>query len=388
MPVRSELLGVTVLDNKVYAIGGSTGDETQVYDPAIDNWTIKTPMLRANYWFGIGVINNKIHVIGGSAGAGETHDMYDPIINTWIESISMPTGRSALAVGIINNILFAIGGRIGSAPGGIPNNVNEAFYLDGANDDFDNDGLTNIQEVQNCTDPDNDDTDGDNLGDGFELIFSKTDPTDWDTNNNSIGDGLEFIQSQGYTGSMQSLSSHWIGMTISWENYLIYIQTSSSVLEGEFDKDEQKLEVKVSGPDGTQGITDIDVPVGLCEPEDIEIKLDGSSIDYTLTQNTTYYHIHIEYTHSIHILSTKFNQKNGEDSSSNYINLLVVLISISIIMIVLVSVIKTRKENGNIIETELPPEELLKLLEKEHADGEITDETYEDVKSFLEEYQD
>ncbi len=38
-----------------------------------------------------------------------------------------------------------------------------------ANEDSDNDGLTNLQEYQNGTDPQNKDSDGDGFSDGDEL---------------------------------------------------------------------------------------------------------------------------------------------------------------------------------------------------------------------------
>lgn len=387
MPIiRNGGIGVIVLDDKIYAIGGHDGDETRVYDPATDTWTIKTPMLRENAYFGTGVIDNRIHVIGGIAGAHETHDVYNPETDTWTESLSMPTGRQYLEVVVIDQTLFAIGGRIG---GNIVQDVNEAFHLNGATEDFDNDGLTNLQEIENGTDPDNDDTDGDNLGDGFELVFSQTDPTLWDTNDNGIGDGLEFVSNQGYSGSMQSLGGGGTGMTISWENYLINMQTNSSVLEGEFDKEEQKLKIKVSGPDGTQGVTEMDIPIGLCDPEDIEIKLDDAIIDFEITQNATYYHIHVEYTHSTHDLTADFghvSEEKWQGLLANYY-LLALIISFVIILTLLILVIRNRGESEDVGVQELPPERLVVLLDKKHAEGKITDETYNDAKSLLEKYR-
>jgi len=48
------------------------------------------------------------------------------------------------------------------------------FNESDANLDHDLDGLSNLQEYLNYSNPNNNDTDGDNLGDGFEVIFSKT----------------------------------------------------------------------------------------------------------------------------------------------------------------------------------------------------------------------
>jgi hypothetical protein len=271
----------------------------------------------------------------------------------------------------------------------------DPFNGSDANLDPDLDGLINIQEFLNSSHPHNNDTDGDNLGDGFEVIFSKTKPEKWDTNGNGIGDGLEFIQSKGYLGWIESLPNDWIGMTITWDNYTVLVKTNSSVLEGEFDKDEQKLKIKVSGPDGTQGITEIDVPKSLCEPDDIEIMLDGEMINYTITEDDTYYYIHIEYNHSIHELSADFSKIVEEprepeaDEKGLLANLYLIALIIAVIIILLLSivVIRNRSESEDIGVQELDPEKLSILLDKKHDEGKITDETYNDAKTLLEKYR-
>jgi hypothetical protein len=261
--------------------------------------------------------------------------------------------------------------------------------------DPDLDSLTNLQEYLNNTNPHNNETDGDSLGDGFEVIFSKTKPNNWDTNGNGIGDGLEFLSNQGYAGSMQSLPDDWIGMTITWANYTILVKTNSSVLEGEFDKEEQKLKIKVSGPNGTQGVTEIDIPKSLCEPKDIEIELDGELINYTLNEDETYYYIHIEYNHSIHELTANFlhiskpptEPTDKEEGILAYIYLISLIIALIIIVLMSMVIIRTRGKSEDIGIQELPPEKLSILLDKKHAEGKITDETYNDAKSLLEKYR-
>lgn len=57
--------------------------------------------------------------------------------------------------------------------------------------DPDSDGLTNNQELQINTDPNNPDTDNDGLKDGEEVNLYKTDPTKPDTDNDSYTDGQE-----------------------------------------------------------------------------------------------------------------------------------------------------------------------------------------------------
>ncbi len=60
-----------------------------------------------------------------------------------------------------------------------------------AADDPDLDGLTNLLEYLNDTDPTDYDTDGDLLTDGDEVLTYHTNPTLWDTDGDSLGDGEE-----------------------------------------------------------------------------------------------------------------------------------------------------------------------------------------------------
>ena len=195
---------------------------------------------------------------------------------------------------------------------GIPDAAEVWLGLNPANSsdallDPDNDGLDNLHEYLNGTNLYDDDTDGDQLGDGFELIFSKTDPTDWDTDNDGIGDGLEFIQNQGYSGSMQTLPEGWLGMTISTSNYTMYAETNSSIIEGKYDKDKKTLRIKIHGPPDTVGVANITIPKGMVDSEkDIKIQLDGHTINYTFSENSTHYFIHVEYTHSMHEIAARF----------------------------------------------------------------------------------
>ncbi len=268
--------------------------------------------------------------------------------------------------------------------------------------DPDLDGLTNYQEFLNSSNPNNNDTDGDNLGDGFEVIFSKTNPANWDSDGNGIGDGLEFLQKFGYTGGIKTLPNDWIGMTIKWSNYTMLVSTNSSVLEAKFDKDNKKLDILLSGVKGTIGICNISIPKNLINStENISIKLDGKPLNFTMKQTKYNYYIMAKYKHSTHKFSANFSQigkepieptpiepseKDDDDSYANYI-LLVLIIIILIIIIIVFALIKIRTGNLNNNIPQLPPEQLSKILEKKYTKGGMTEDTYKDIKSQLNKYK-
>ena len=79
---------------------------------------------------------------------------------------------------------------------GIPDDWKIAHGLDPndpavAFEDPDQDGLTNLEEYQNGTDPHNPDTDGDGLSDGDEVHVYHTNPLLWDSDGDGISDGVE-----------------------------------------------------------------------------------------------------------------------------------------------------------------------------------------------------
>lgn len=66
--------------------------------------------------------------------------------------------------------------------------------LFGNDNDADNDGLMQTLEKKHGTDPENSDTDGDELSDGDELNRSRTNPLQKDTDGDGLSDGDEFLK--------------------------------------------------------------------------------------------------------------------------------------------------------------------------------------------------
>jgi N-acetylneuraminic acid mutarotase len=115
-----------VYDNKVYVIGGLgylLSNQTQIYDPHTDSWSLGAPAPTAVYngaaaaTTGVNALR-RIYVIGGEAnGKGmdslqgiTTCQIYNPSNDTWILGASMPTARLGLAVAVLADQIYTIGG--------------------------------------------------------------------------------------------------------------------------------------------------------------------------------------------------------------------------------------------------------------------------------------
>jgi hypothetical protein len=123
--------------------------------------------------------------------------------------------------------------------------------------------------------------------------------------------------------------------------------------------------------------------------------LDGELINFTITEDDYYYYIHIEYNHSVHELTASFSQEaiiyeepmdDDEVSIWDDRSLYGLIIAIIAIILLLILITKISNGKGDSGIQELPPEKLVLLLEQKHKNGEMTDETYDDIKSLLEKY--
>src|SRR5258705_190294 len=134
---EEELYGVEA-GGKMYVIGGASVMETsgeaalfgdrparilgtnQMYDPATNTWTNRSPMSTARNHAFSGVVNGKIYVIGGRLGAAhvtassntDVVEEYDPARDLWGAVRSrMPTPRSGGGWGTFNGRIYVAGGE-------------------------------------------------------------------------------------------------------------------------------------------------------------------------------------------------------------------------------------------------------------------------------------
>ena len=130
MPTVRSNVSVSVVDGRIYAIGGSKLKKYQVprgfgieseelptvemYDPATDRWTQKTDMPTPRKTKTC-VVDGKIYAIGGWSTDSEqskleTVEVYDPATDTWAKAQSMNHARCSAAISVVDGEIYAIGG--------------------------------------------------------------------------------------------------------------------------------------------------------------------------------------------------------------------------------------------------------------------------------------
>ncbi|MFC1712846.1 sigma-70 family RNA polymerase sigma factor [Candidatus Poribacteria bacterium] len=117
MPTPRHNLSTSVVDEKIYAIGGTDGNRicsiVEEYDPAADKWTKKTDMPTARRSLITGVVNGKIYAIGGWENwpiSLSTVEEYDPMTDKWTEKAGMPSARVYISASESNGRIYVMGG--------------------------------------------------------------------------------------------------------------------------------------------------------------------------------------------------------------------------------------------------------------------------------------
>ncbi len=134
LPNPRNHLGATVLNGKIYSVGGQHGEhsslvtqsDVHVYDPATNAWTqvASLPKARGHIAASTFVMDGRIIVAGGetshTAGIADV-TAYDPASNTWTELTPLPAARISGVAGDINGtIYFATGSYTASVYKGVP----------------------------------------------------------------------------------------------------------------------------------------------------------------------------------------------------------------------------------------------------------------------------
>lgn len=121
MEARRSTLGVAVLGNCIYAVGGfdgSTGlNSAEMYDSRTHEWRMIAPMSTRRSSVGVGVVNGLLYAVGGYDGASRqclsSVECYNPETDSWSPVPDMSARRSGAGVGVLDGILYAVGGHDG-----------------------------------------------------------------------------------------------------------------------------------------------------------------------------------------------------------------------------------------------------------------------------------
>jgi N-acetylneuraminic acid mutarotase len=119
MPTGRSGGGAAVVDGKIYVAGGRPpgGSDFAVFDPARDSWTVLPDLPTQRNHLGIGAIDGKVHVAGGRFGGSFASErtavleVYDPATNAWSARTPMLAPRGGVASVVANGCLFLIGGE-------------------------------------------------------------------------------------------------------------------------------------------------------------------------------------------------------------------------------------------------------------------------------------
>ncbi|MFC1712830.1 IPT/TIG domain-containing protein [Candidatus Poribacteria bacterium] len=120
MPTARWGLSTSVINGKIFAIGGSQGNlsgerlaAVEEYHPVMDIWTKKADMPTARWRPSTSVVNGRIYAIGGSLAdrkALSTVEEYNPASDSWAAKADMPTPRSVVSTCVVGGKIYAIGG--------------------------------------------------------------------------------------------------------------------------------------------------------------------------------------------------------------------------------------------------------------------------------------
>ena len=71
MPTHLQMHATTVVNEKIYVIGGQTVATVWVYDPASDTWTTQADLSMPRRLLTAKAIDGRIYAIGGASGASD-----------------------------------------------------------------------------------------------------------------------------------------------------------------------------------------------------------------------------------------------------------------------------------------------------------------------------
>ena len=102
------------------------------------------------------------------------------------------------------------------------------------------------------------------------------------------------------------------------DNNVFFVQSNSTVTALSFNSTTLELTFSVTGPSGTRGYTQVTIDNSLISnPENLQVKLDGKELEYTITQLDNSWVITLNYSHSTHEISMQLQASQQTEISQN-----------------------------------------------------------------------
>lgn len=124
LPNRCGAVACVALGGRLHAVGGAIGDTSPAkksvdwhlaYDPKADRWEKLAPMPTGRDHTGTLTVGNFIHVVGGRVDSFHTnsnlHHIYDPQKDAWAPRRPLPTARSGHGAVLYRGRIFVMGGE-------------------------------------------------------------------------------------------------------------------------------------------------------------------------------------------------------------------------------------------------------------------------------------
>ncbi|MDB0031616.1 hypothetical protein N9E34_09120, partial [Opitutales bacterium] len=122
-PLNKErfFFGIEKIDNLSYVFGGVDSNLTggitvlkslEIFDSVSNSWKTSTPMTTPRFAFATAVLDEKVYAIGGSDETSvlKTVEIFDPKLDSWYQGISLPTAiNNAKAISVEGKI-YLVGG--------------------------------------------------------------------------------------------------------------------------------------------------------------------------------------------------------------------------------------------------------------------------------------
>ncbi|XP_045601854.1 kelch-like protein 20 isoform X2 [Procambarus clarkii] len=117
--------GLVALHGSLFAVGGvaAAGGTSRVlrscekFDPGSDTWVPIAPLGQARSYLGVAVVQDQIYAIGGYDGSRWlcSVEKYDPLSDQWTSVSSMISARSSFGVTVSHGRIFCLGGFSGES---------------------------------------------------------------------------------------------------------------------------------------------------------------------------------------------------------------------------------------------------------------------------------